>query len=64
LGLLRITKAAITHETQPQKVKIKIITKEPQPMSNTAKGEDKIDNKIRQILTVLNIFIDYFTLQK
>lgn len=38
LGLLRITKAAITPGTQPQKVRSNTIKKEPQPFPITAKG--------------------------
>lgn len=42
-GLLRITRAPITPGIQPHRVKINIIIKEPQPLSITAKGGNKID---------------------
>ena len=54
LGLLRITNAAITPGTHPQIVKIKTIIKEPQPLSTTAKGGDKIDNKTLHTLIIMN----------
>jgi len=38
LGLLRITKAAITPGTHPQKVKSRTIRKDPQPLPMTDKG--------------------------
>jgi hypothetical protein len=38
LGLLRITKAAITPGTHPQKVKSSTIRKDPQPLPMTDKG--------------------------
>jgi len=44
-GLLRITKAAITPGTHPQRVNINTINTDPQPWSITAKGGNKIDNK-------------------
>lgn len=49
-----MTKAAITPGTQPQRVNNKTIITEPQPLSNTAKGGKKIDNKTLQKL--INIF--------
>lgn len=52
-----MTKAAITPGTQPQSVKTKTIAKEPQPLSNTARGGNKIDNKTRQILIAINLKI-------
>ncbi len=53
LGLLSITKAAITPGTQPQIVSNKTITTDPQPLSNTDKGGKKIANKTLQILIYL-----------
>ena len=38
LFLLRIIKAAMTPGTQPQRVRRKTMSIEPQPRSNTAKG--------------------------
>lgn len=51
-GLLRITNAAITPGTQPQSHSKKVIKIEPQPLSNTAKGGQIIDNITRQILII------------
>jgi hypothetical protein len=45
--LLLIIKAAITPGTQPKQVKINTITKDPQPLSTTAKG-----GKIIQSITL------------
>ena len=50
MGLFKITKAAITPGTQPQSHKINVISTEPQPLSNTARGGKMIDNITRQIL--------------
>jgi hypothetical protein len=50
-----MTKAAITPGTQPQSVKIKTITKDPQPLSTTARGGNKMDNKTRQILIAVKL---------
>jgi len=36
--------------TQPQRVKMNTITKDPQPLSTTANGGNKIESKTRQIL--------------
>ena len=47
-----MTKAAITPGTQPQSVKIKTITKEPQPLSNTARGGNIIERITRQKLII------------
>ena len=52
-----MTEAAITPGTQPQSVKIKTITKEPQPLSTTARGGNKMDNKTRQILIAIKLKI-------
>jgi len=49
---LRITRAAITPGTQPHKVNIKVIIKDPQPLSTTAKGGKIIAKKTRQILII------------
>lgn len=38
--------------TQPQRVKINTITKDPHPLSTTANGGNKIESKTRQILMV------------
>lgn len=48
LGLLSITKAAITPGTQPHNHKRKTIRIEPHPLSNTANGGHIIDNKTLQ----------------
>jgi hypothetical protein len=37
-SLFKITKAPITPGTHPRAVRIKIIKKEPQPLSTTARG--------------------------
>jgi hypothetical protein len=42
LGLFKITKAAITHGTQPQKVSKSTIKKEPQRLPITDKGGNKM----------------------
>jgi hypothetical protein len=42
LGLFKITRAAITPGTQPQRVSKKTITKEPQPFPITDKGGNKM----------------------
>ena len=47
LGLLRITKAAITPGTHPQKVRSNTIKKEPQPFPITAKGGKIMASKTR-----------------
>ncbi len=52
-GLFKITNAAITPGTQPQIHKINTIKIEPQPLSKTAKGGNKILNKTRQILMLM-----------
>ena len=60
MGLLRITNAAITPGIHPHKVNKKTIGIDPHPLSNTAKGGKKIDNKTLQILinkNKLNIII-------
>tara|TARA_Y100001934_G_C12155897_1_gene679570 strand:+ start:337 stop:510 length:174 start_codon:yes stop_codon:yes gene_type:complete len=49
---LRITKAAITPGTHPQKNKIKVIRKDPQPLSTTAKGGKIIAKITRQTLII------------
>jgi hypothetical protein len=50
LGLFKITRAAMTPGTQPQRVNKNTITIDPQPLSNTAIGGNKIESKTRQIL--------------
>ena len=45
-------RAAITPGIQPHSVRIKTINKEPQPLSITAKGGNKIANKTRQKLMI------------
>ncbi len=42
-GLFKITKAAITPGIQPKKVRIVTMRMEPQPLSKTANGGNKID---------------------
>ena len=54
LGLLRITRAAITPGTQPHSHNKKTIKIEPQPLSSTAKGGQIIDSNTLQKL------IDFF----
>ena len=53
-GLFKITNAAITPGTQPHKVKINTIKKDPQPLSSTEKGGNIIDNNTLQKLTKNN----------
>ena len=57
-GLFKITKAAITPGTQPQSHNKKTIKIEPQPLSKTAKGGQKIESKTLQILIRLILMID------
>lgn len=45
-----MTKAAITPGTQPQSHNKKTIMIEPQPLSKTASGGQKIESKTLQIL--------------
>ena len=47
--------AAITPGIQPHKVNIKTITIEPQPLSRTANGGNKIDRITLQILISTNL---------
>ena len=54
-GLLMITRAAITPGTHPHNVKIKTITKEPQPLSKTAKGGNIIAKITLQIFIHVNL---------
>ena len=54
LGLLIITKAAITPGTQPKSHSKKTIIIEPHPLSITAKGGQIIDSKTLQKL-ILNL---------
>lgn len=42
----------MTPGTQPQIHNIKVIRKDPQPLSKTAKGGKMIDNITRQILII------------
>lgn len=51
-GLFKITNAAITPGTQPQSHNKKVITIEPQPLSNTAKGGHIIERITLQILII------------
>jgi hypothetical protein len=55
-GLFKIIKAAITPGIQPKHVNIKTIITDPQPLSRTANGGNKIDNNTLQILMM--IFFD------
>lgn len=57
-GLFKITKAAITPGTQPQSHSKKTIKIEPQPLSKTAKGGQKIERRTLQILIRLILMID------
>lgn len=52
-GLFNITKAAITPGTQPQSHNKKTIIIEPQPLSRTASGGQKIERRTLQILIIL-----------
>tara|TARA_B100000497_G_scaffold119212_1_gene146342 strand:- start:3140 stop:3427 length:288 start_codon:yes stop_codon:yes gene_type:complete len=54
-GLLMIINAAITPGTHPHNVKIKTITKDPQPLSKTAKGGNMIDKITLQIFIYTNL---------
>ena len=54
-GLLMIISAAITPGTHPHNVKIKTITKDPQPLSKTAKGGNMIDKITLQIFIYANL---------
>lgn len=58
-GLLRITRAPITPGIQPHKVKINMITIEPQPLSITAKGGNKMDKMTLKML----IWKDYLIIR-
>jgi hypothetical protein len=49
--LFKITRAAITPGTQPQRVKIKTTTTDPQPLSRTASGGNRIESRTRKRLT-------------
>jgi hypothetical protein len=51
----------MTPGTQPASVKIKVIITDPQPLSITAKGGNKIANNTRQILIGF-LFIIFHTL--
>lgn len=53
-GLLSIISAAITPGTQPQIVNMITIIIEPQPLSITANGGNKIESRTRQKLIVQN----------
>ncbi len=50
MGLLIITSAATTPGTHPHKVNKSTIKTDPHPLSKTASGGKKIDNKTLQIL--------------
>lgn len=54
LGLFKITSAAITPGTHPHKVNKSTIIIDPQPLSKTASGGKKIDNKTRKKLISKN----------
>jgi len=55
-GLLRITKAAITPGTHPQRVSINTINTDPHPWSITAKGGNKIDNKtLKKLISLVKV---------
>ena len=51
-------RAAITPGTQPQSVSKKTIKTEPQPLSKTAKGGKKIDNKtLKRLMAQLTFLV-------
>jgi hypothetical protein len=52
-GLFKIINAAITPGIQPKHVNINTIITDPQPLSKTAKGGNKIDNNTLQILMMI-----------
>ena len=52
-GLFKIIKAAITPGIHPKQVNIKTIITDPQPLSKTANGGNKIDNKTLQMLMMI-----------
>jgi len=54
-GLFKIIKAAITPGIQPAKVRRKVIKKEPQPLSITAKGGKKIARSTR--IKLIDLFL-------
>ncbi len=56
--LFRMINAASTPGIQPKRVNINTITIEPQPLSNTAKGGNKIDKITLQML-ILNTKIEF-----
>ena len=56
--MFKITSAAITPGTQPQSHNKKTITIEPQPLSITAKGGQKIERITLQILIMIDLLID------
>jgi hypothetical protein len=53
-GLFKITNAAITPGTQPQSQSKNTISIEPQPLSKTANGGQKIESITLQILMMIN----------
>ncbi|PIA81017.1 hypothetical protein BFR04_15035 [Gaetbulibacter sp. 4G1] len=56
MGLLIITKAAITPGTQPQSHNKKVIKIEPQPLSKTARGGQIIDSKtLQKLMLIFNL---------
>jgi hypothetical protein len=59
LGLFKITSAAMTPGTHPQRVNKKTIIIDPQPLSNTAIGGNRIESKTRQILIKKTIKLIY-----
>lgn len=46
--------------TQPQRVKMNTIIKDPHPLSTTANGGNKIESKTRQILMLF--YLNWFTI--
>ncbi len=56
--MFNIIKAAITPGIQPQIVSISTIIIEPHPLSNTARGGNKIDNSTLQILINFKVKIN------
>jgi hypothetical protein len=59
LGLFKITSAAMTPGTHPQRVNKKTIIIDPQPLSNTAIGGNRIESKTRQILIKKRVKLSY-----
>lgn len=59
-----IIRAAITPGIHPKRVRIKTIKIEPQPLSITARGGNKIESRTRQILIVEKLVVVYFIISR